>query len=73
MVPPLLALGLCLAVTLYYLRPHAIVSMFLMTFAATAYGTLGNFAAFYEVIVAVLLDGNQRRLRLLPISFLGSS
>jgi hypothetical protein len=35
------------------------------------YGTLGNFAAFFEIVVAVLIDGNRRRLRLLPLNMLG--
>lgn len=35
------------------------------------YGTLGNFAAFFEIVVAVLIDGNRRRLRLLPFNMLG--
>jgi len=70
-VPPLLAVGWCIALVLYYLGPDPVVSAFITAFAATAYGTLGNFAAFFEVIVAVLLDGRARRLRLLPLSLLG--
>jgi len=36
-----------------------------------AYGTLGNFAAFFEIVIAVLIDGNRKRLRLLPFNILG--
>ncbi len=32
---------------------------------------MGNFAAFFEIVIAVLLDGNRRRLRLLPFNMLG--
>jgi hypothetical protein len=35
-----------------------------------AYGALGNFAAFLEIVMAVLLDGHRRRIRLLPINLL---
>lgn len=70
-VPPLLALGWCLTIALYYLGPTPVVASFLTAFAATAYGTVGNFAAFFELIVAVLLDGNRARLRLLPLNMFG--
>ena len=40
-------------------------------FTLMAYGTLGNFAAFFEIVIAVLLDGNRRRLRLLPFNLFG--
>jgi len=40
-------------------------------FAPMAYATVGNFAAFFEPAMAVMLDGNRRRLRLLPMSLLG--
>jgi cellulose synthase/poly-beta-1,6-N-acetylglucosamine synthase-like glycosyltransferase len=70
-VPPLLALGWCVAIVLYYLGPASVVASFVAAFAATAFGTLGNFAAFFEIMVAVLLDGNRHRLRLLPLNLLG--
>jgi hypothetical protein len=39
--------------------------------ALMTYSTLGNFAAFFEMVVAVLLDGNRNRVRLLPLNLLG--
>jgi hypothetical protein len=40
-------------------------------FALVAYSALGNFAAFFEIGAAVRLDGNRRRIRLLPLNLLG--
>ena len=70
-LPPVLLLGWCLALALYYLNAEALVLVFLPVFALMAYGTLGNFAAFHEMVTAVLLDGHRARLRLLPINVLG--
>ena len=36
-----------------------------------AYGTLGNFAAFFEVAAATRLDGSGNRVRLLPFLVFG--
>ena len=69
-VPPLLLLGWGLALALYYLNASSLVALVLPVFAVMAYGTLGNFATFYEIVMAVLLDGNRRRVRLLPINLL---
>jgi hypothetical protein len=69
-VPPLLLLGWGLALTLYYLNASSLLALVLPVFAVMAYGTLGNFATFYEIVMAVLLDGNRRRVRLLPINLL---
>ncbi|MDO8388138.1 MAG: glycosyltransferase family 2 protein, partial [Polaromonas sp.] len=49
----------------------SLLSSLIPIFALMIYGTLGNFAAFFEIVVAVLIDGNRRRLRLLPFNMLG--
>lgn len=67
-VPPLLLVGWVLALILYYLNGGALVALFVPMLALVAYGALGNFAAFLEIVVAVLLDGHRRRIRLLPIN-----
>lgn len=41
------------------------------TLALVIYGGFGNAAAFYQMAAAVRLDGNARRLRLLPLNFIG--
>jgi len=70
MMPPLLLLGWVAALALYYLNAGAMVALFLPVMALVAYGALGNFAAFLEIVIAVLLDGHRRRIRLLPINLL---
>jgi cellulose synthase/poly-beta-1,6-N-acetylglucosamine synthase-like glycosyltransferase len=70
-LPPLLLLGWCLALALYYVNAQGLVLVFLPAFALLAYGTLGNFAAFHQMVTAVLLDGHRGRLRLLPLNMLG--
>ncbi len=70
MMPPLLLLGWVAALALYYLNAGAMVALFIPVMALVAYGALGNFAAFLEIVIAVLLDGHRRRIRLLPINLL---
>jgi len=69
-MPPILLAGWVLAVGLYYLDSEPALSTFIPAFALMAYSSLGNFAAFFEIVSAVLLDGSRRRLRLLPINLL---
>lgn len=71
MMPPLLLLGWALALVLYYLNAAPMVAVFIPLLALMAYGALGNFAAFLEIVVAVLIDGHRRRIRLLPFNLLG--
>ncbi len=69
-MPPLLLLGWILALILYYLNAGSLVALFIPLMALVAYGTLGNFAAFLEIVMAVLLDGHRCRIRLLPVNLL---
>lgn len=71
LIPMVMLLGWCLALGLYFLNAGALLSALVPAFALMLYGTLGNFAAFFEIVVAVLVDGNRRRLRLLPFNMLG--
>lgn len=70
LMPPLLLLGWSLALVLYYLNAGSLVAVFIPLMALVAYGALGNFAAFLEIVIAVLIDGHRRRIRLLPINLL---
>lgn len=70
-VPLLMLVGWFLALGLYFLNAGSLLSLLIPVFALLLYGTLGNFAAFFEIVVAVLIDGNRRRLRLLPFNMLG--
>lgn len=70
-IPLVMLVGWCLALGLYFLNAGSLLSQLIPIFALMIYGTLGNFAAFFEIVVAVLIDGNRRRLRLLPFNMLG--
>ena len=70
-IPLIMLTGWGLALGLYFLNAGSLLSQLIPVFALMAYGTLGNFAAFFEIVVAVLIDGNRRRLRLLPFNMLG--
>ena len=70
-IPLVMLIGWCLALGLYFLNAGSLLSQLIPVFALMIYGTLGNFAAFFEIVVAVLIDGNRRRLRLLPFNLLG--
>ena len=71
LIPLVMLFGWCLALGLYFLNAGSLLSAIVPVFALMLYGTLGNFAAFFEIVVAVLVDGNRRRLRLLPLNMLG--
>ncbi len=70
-IPLVMLLGWGLALGLYFLNAGSLLSVLIPVFALMVYGTLGNFAAFFEIVVAVLIDGNRKRLRLLPFNMLG--
>jgi cellulose synthase/poly-beta-1,6-N-acetylglucosamine synthase-like glycosyltransferase len=69
-VAPAVIVGWLLAATLYYLGylpPWGI----LVVLSVSAFSTLGNFAAFFEVATATRLDGSRNRVRLLPFLMFG--
>ena len=70
-IPLVMLTGWFLALGLYFLNAGSLLSQLIPIFALMIYGTLGNFAAFFEIVVAVLIDGNRKRLRLLPFNMLG--
>ncbi|MEO8449537.1 MAG: glycosyltransferase family 2 protein [Gemmatimonadota bacterium] len=69
-VGPLLLIGWGLALSLYYLG-FGLEESIMAILAITAYSTLGNFAAFFEVATAARLDGSRERIRLLPFLVFG--
>lgn len=71
LIPLLMLIGWGLVLGLYFLNAGSMLSQLIPIFALMVYGTLGNFAAFFEIVIAVLLDGNRKRLRLLPLNILG--
>ncbi|MFN2324290.1 MAG: glycosyltransferase family 2 protein [Gemmatimonadales bacterium] len=69
-VGPLLLLGWAIAIALLFMGVMPLQG-FVALLAITAYGTLGNFAAFFEVATAARLDGTLRRIRILPFLIFG--
>jgi hypothetical protein len=70
MLSPMILLGCLLALALFYLGANPFFGV-LAVFAVAAYGTLGNFAAFFEIAAAARLDGSRNRIRLLPLNMFG--
>jgi len=68
---PLLSLGWIIAIALFYFNMGPLPQGTLALFSLVAFSALGNFAGFFEIAAAVYLDGNQKRIRLLPLTFLG--
>ncbi|MGR9115710.1 MAG: glycosyltransferase family 2 protein [Gammaproteobacteria bacterium] len=64
---PLLLLGWLLAITLFFLGEHLMYGV-IAILAVISYGTLGNFASFYEISTALRLDGRHQSIRLLAIN-----
>lgn len=69
-VGPLLLVGWAVAITLFFMGVIPLHG-FLALLGITAYGTLGNFAAFFEVATAARLDGTLGRIRILPFLAFG--
>jgi cellulose synthase/poly-beta-1,6-N-acetylglucosamine synthase-like glycosyltransferase len=70
-MPIALLAGWILVATLYFMDASSMLLVFMPLLALMTYSTLGNFAPFFEMVVAVLLDGNRHRARLLPLNVLG--
>ena len=75
LMQPLLLMGWLMAMALYYLDAAETLTLFIPTSALMFYAAIGGFAAFLQIVYAVLVDGHRERIRLLPIqllSFMGS-
>jgi len=67
---PFTMVGCVLALAVFY-QGVAPLHGVLAILGVTAYATVGNMAAFFEIAAAVRLDGNCKRIRLLPFLILG--
>jgi cellulose synthase/poly-beta-1,6-N-acetylglucosamine synthase-like glycosyltransferase len=65
-VPVFLFAGIVSSVLLFLLGQMQIVESLLVLLCVAAYNVFGNFAPFYQIGVAALLDGVTHRVRLLP-------
>lgn len=70
-VPPLTLIGWAASALLLLLDPNPWITHALFLLVVLAFGTIGNFATFYEIGLAVALDGHSQRVRLLPLSLGG--
>ncbi len=68
MMSPIVMLGWTIAILLFYMGENNLLVGSLALFAITAFGTIGNFAAFFEITSAVHLDGGKKRVLLLPFN-----
>lgn len=65
-VPVLLLLGIVDSVILFFLGEMQIIDSLVVFCLVAGYNTFGNFAPFYQIGTASLLDGTTYRVRLLP-------
>ena len=70
MMSPVIIIGWALAIILFYIGDNNLISSPLAMLTVAVFGTVGNFAAFYEIGSAVYLDRGGNRIRLLPFNFL---
>ena len=70
-VPPLTLLAWLVSAVLLITTGSLLSATAAMFLGLAAFFTVGNFAIFFEIGVAVALDGNSKRLRLLPFMFGG--
>ncbi len=73
---PLLIVGWLLTITLFYFNTMPLITgtaaplitSAVTVFALMSFGTLGNFAVFFEIAAATYIDGSRGRIRLLPLN-----
>ncbi|HEV8660997.1 MAG TPA: glycosyltransferase family 2 protein [Thermoanaerobaculia bacterium] len=70
LIGPLLALAFAASLFLFFIGSLNFLNTFLLTFAVIAFNSIGNFASFFQIGTAVLLDGSAERVRLLPLNVL---
>ncbi len=68
MMSPLIMTGWLLAILLFYIGKNHLLGGAIALMGITAFGTVGNCAAFFEIGSAVYLDRGANRMRLLPFN-----
>jgi len=68
LMAPVILIGWILAIILFFLGNDNIIYGSIAFMAMAAFGTIGNFAAFFEIGSAVYLDRGKNRIRLLPFN-----
>ncbi|MBI3894468.1 MAG: glycosyltransferase family 2 protein [Acidobacteria bacterium] len=65
---PLIVIGWLASVVLFFTGNSYLLMLASLFLAATCCNALGNFASFFEMGSSAMLDGVQRRVRLLPLN-----
>ncbi len=71
LMSPLLLVAWSLAIALYFLGVTGPLGAAISLIMMVSYGSLGNFAAFFEIGAACRLDGSYGRIRLMPLNIFG--
>lgn len=70
-VAPLTLVGWGVMLFTWYIQPVWLLQLSATAMVLVMTGGFGNLSSFFQMAVAVRLDGHGRRLRLLPLSFAG--
>ena len=67
---PLMLVGWFACAALFFSGATFLPALTAFFLASTCYNAVGNFASFFEIGNSVILDGAQRRVRLLPLNII---
>ena len=70
LIAPMLAVALLASLFLFYAGEASLISAFAIAAAMVSFNSVGNFASFFQIGTATLLDGSADRVRLLPLNLL---
>ena len=66
-VPAILAIGIIDTLFLFFLGEMELLSTWIMLVFIGAYNSFGNFAPFYEIAAALMMDGGKQDVKLMPL------
>lgn len=70
-ISPLLIVGFLCALSLYLFGELVLPSTLIVLVALVTFSAVGNFAPFFEIAAALHLDNSRRRIRIIPLNFIG--
>jgi cellulose synthase/poly-beta-1,6-N-acetylglucosamine synthase-like glycosyltransferase len=66
-IPPILILGIIDSLILFFAQEMNIIAGWWVLLFIGAYNSFGNFAPFYEIATGLMMDGNYRDIKKLPL------
>lgn len=66
-VPAVLAVGMLDTLLLFFLGEMELLSIWIVLVFIGAYNSFGNFAPFYEIAAALMMDGGKQDVKLMPL------